>query len=111
MSDFTAKYYCPLPGSGKGNLMWSPEHRMRGGKFPASHPLSANPEPMTIGRPTPTDDPLGKFRALGYWASCFPEGDGLCFDAPEGVSFEQIIEDVRACFPWRIVVMRATPGA
>lgn len=46
---------------------------------------------------------------LGYWASCFPEGDGLCFDAPEGVSFQQMIADVRACFPWAIVVKRATP--
>ena len=111
MSEIAAKYYCPLPGVGKGNLLWDAANPMRGGKFPPSHPLATNPEPMTIGRPEPTDDPLGKFRAMGYWASCFPEGDGLCFDAPEGVTFEQMIADVRTCFPWRIVVKRAEPDA
>ncbi len=57
MSEVTVEYYCPLPGRGKGNLMWNPAHRMRGGKFPATHPLATNPEPTTIGRPEPTDEP------------------------------------------------------
>jgi len=59
---------------------------MRGGKWPKDHPCASNSEAMIFDakeRPADTDG-LGKFRMMGYQdASCFPEGDGICFETDE----------------------------
>lgn len=53
-----------------GNIMWRGRYPMRGGRFPKDHPCAINP------------GGLQRFReALECWASCFPEGDGIVFDA------------------------------
>jgi hypothetical protein len=44
-----------------------------------------------------TDDPLGVLRARGYLASCFPEGDGISFDPPDGKTTDQIVQDFQEC--------------
>lgn len=44
------------------------------------------------------NDPLSKFRAAGYFASCFPEGDGIAFEALKYQSEEQIIKDIESIF-------------
>lgn len=77
---------------------------MRYGKLPNSHPCHDNPKPMvfSLDEQPKSDDALGKFRALGYYASCFPEGDGICFASPEGKTDEQTIADVVACFGWEV---------
>lgn len=44
---------------------------------------------------------LESFRQLGYWASAFPEGDGVTFNDTDGRKPEQqIYEDFCAAFPW-----------
>ncbi|HEX8591992.1 MAG TPA: hypothetical protein VF682_01735 [Pseudomonas sp.] len=46
---------------------------------------------------------LKKLRSLGYWASAFPEGDGVTFSAPSFTADEDdrdILEDFRNCFDW-----------
>ena len=105
----TVEFFGYLPGLGKGNLLWpKPFHPRRGGKFPRSHPCSTNPRPTVTWREDQpaSDDPLGRFRARGYLASCFPEGDGICFEPPEGRASDDQVRDVEECFGWRVVVKR-----
>jgi hypothetical protein len=47
-------------------------------------------------------DAIKKMQDLGYWISCFPEGDGLCFKH-ETKSEEGVFTDFRVNFPWMIV--------
>ena len=96
---------------GYGNVTWDATRsmRMRVGKFGPDHPCAANPEPTVFegDRPEPTDDPLGKFRALGYHASCFPEGDGIAFAPLEDKTHEQQVRDLVECFGFEVDVVRA----
>lgn len=71
-------------------------HPMRGwGNFPKEHPFYDNPEPTTFSNsPQMGDDRLSNFRKAGYYASCFPEGDGICFSSLNGQSQDQIIHDI-----------------
>jgi len=44
---------------------------------------------------------LEKIRNLGYWASPFPEGDGVTFkDETESKKDIEILNDFRSCFEW-----------
>ena len=46
----------------------------------------------------PTRNQLGLFRSRGYWASCFPEGDGLTFRPERGQELAMMEQDVSECF-------------
>ena len=65
---------------------------MRAGKFPSDHPVQAAPAGA-----------LDQFRALGYWASCFPEGDGITFkpNDPERTR-AQVVAEIEAIFGWEV---------
>jgi hypothetical protein len=91
-------------GLSYSNICWSPSIEMRGGKFPKMHPCAADPKPTVFKGSAipPHDGPLGRFRAKGYFASCFPEGDGIAFEPPEGVTHEQIAADVVECFGFEV---------
>lgn len=45
---------------------------------------------------------LNDFRGMGYWASPYPEGDGITFNLNEGISKtpEEMLSDFRRCFEW-----------
>ena len=45
------------------------------------------------------DESLKKIRKLGYWASAFPEGDGITF-SHENYSNEKGLVDFSRCFSW-----------
>ena len=93
------------PGLSLSNLMFDRTWRMKGGKFPPEHPCAANPKPTTISDEPSTDDPLGRFRALYPSASCFPEGDGICFTVlPPDRPAEQVRRDVESAFGVRCAV-------
>lgn len=99
--------YYGRSSAGYGNIIWSPAHKMRGGVLPKSHPCAGNPRPTVFSRDEQpkSADPLGKLRAKGYLASCFPEGDGISFDPPAGRAHEEILADFRECWPdWKIEV-------
>jgi hypothetical protein len=103
------RFFPYVPGRSSGNLMWArPYHPMYGGKLPPTHPCANNPKPMSFGisDQPPSEDALGKFRARGYWASCFPEGDGILFQH-EPKTDEEVIRDVVECFGWEVEVKRA----
>ena len=101
---------------GYANIMFSRRWPMRGGRFPSDHPCSDDPSPMMmlgeqrrVGRAA--DDPvetsaLGRFRLLGYGASCFPEGDGIAILVPDGKSAEEVAADISDCFGWSVKIKR-----
>ncbi len=53
------------------------------------------------GRETEVSASLDQLRELGYWASPFPEGDGVTFTEDTGKKKnDALVSDVRACFKW-----------
>lgn len=83
------------------NIIWHPALEMRAGRFPATHPCHDDPTP-TVFEPGPSvfhSGSLGRFRAMGYFASCFPEGDGIAFKPLKGQEPNRVRLDVEACFP------------
>jgi hypothetical protein len=54
-----------------------------------------------IGRESEISTSLNQLRELGYWASAFPEGDGVTFTEDSGKKRnDELVLDVRACFGW-----------
>lgn len=54
-----------------------------------------------VGRESEISASLAKFRELGYWASPYPEGDGVTFKDESGDKRnEGIVSDARKCFSW-----------
>lgn len=82
---------------------------MRAGRFPANHPCAPfhDPKPNNAGM-CGDSDTLIKFRERGYWASCFPEGDGITLKwwddvpAPVEKTREEVMRDIEECFGWTI---------
>ncbi|MCV2362823.1 hypothetical protein LNV23_05085 [Paucibacter sp. DJ1R-11] len=55
---------------------------------------------------------LLSIRAAGYWASPYPEGDGVTFDKkPRTQSDEQTLADFQSAFPWLTISLGATGSA
>jgi hypothetical protein len=98
MNEQTWTYRRGLSGVCTSNLMFNSKWPMRGGKFPKDHPCYINPEAMTVWNPPETPDKLGRFRGRGYWASCFPEGDGITFTDKQERPGDEVMKDIRECF-------------
>lgn len=80
-----------------GNIMWNGKFPMRNGKFPPTHPCAdGDGFKMEMGK----GSGLVAFRERGYWASCFPEGDGITWEPRNGQSNEQCLKDIKECFDW-----------
>lgn len=94
-----------------GNIVWA--ERDRGdayyrysrfsgrGKFTRDHPVAPNADSMGSGAGAGQggDGPMLKaFRERGYWASCFPEGDGITWKPERGQDDDQCLKDIRECF-------------
>lgn len=64
-----------------GNLLWSPFE--------------------TTGFDVLIRESLTQLRLRGYWASLFPEGDGITFyDESSPRTVEELVKDITDCFPW-----------
>ncbi len=97
---------------GMGNIIWAERDRgdsyyraskyeRRNGKFPPGHPVGGTrhvSDYSQLGSGTKID----AFRDRGYWASCFPEGDGITWRPLHGQSAEQCVSDILECFGWDI---------
>ncbi len=90
-----------------GNIIWAErdlgssyyrvsKYAMRGGKFPPVHPVGGSSSDP--GNELGTGENIKAFRARGYWASCFPEGDGITFEPLRDQTNEQCMIDIRECF-------------
>jgi hypothetical protein len=93
-----------------GNIIWADRNHgsayyrvsqfaMRNGKFPPTHPVAPNSDGRD-GSQMGDSAGLRAFRERGYWASCFPEGDGITWKPLNGQSDEQCLVDIRECFGW-----------
>lgn len=51
-------------------------------------------------RATEIENACRQLTALGYWASAFPEGDGVVFSAPAGTSEADMLMHFCAAFTW-----------
>lgn len=98
-------------GLGMGNIIWAERDRgnvyyrvsefaMRAGRFPSSHPVAPGEAKSNERAEIGSGDALITFRARGYWASCFPEGDGITWKPERGQSDAQCLTDIRECFGW-----------
>lgn len=56
-----------------------------------------------IGHEDELTHSLIELRSLGYWASAFPEGDGVTFAPQRGQAFEQVLVDFSRSFPWLVI--------
>ena len=100
------RYIHENAGHWSGNIMFSRPYRARNGRFPADHPCAAGSEVFgSVGDSQSGDGPaLKAFRERGYWASCFPEGDGITMNAMNGQTAFQVMADIREVFGWKVVV-------
>lgn len=100
------RYIHGSKGQWSGNILWRVRPRpARNGWFPSDHPAA----PMSKvfgnvgGNQCGCSEALTKFRSLGYWASCFPEGDGITLDALHDQSKQQVISDIEDVFGWKVI--------
>jgi len=101
------------------NIIWAKRDRgsayyrvsqfaMRGGKFPPNHPCAPS-SGYSDAAQCGVSPQLLAFRERGYWASCFPEGDGITLkwwdDVPNPTekTTEQVIKDITECFGWNVI--------
>lgn len=99
----TVEYFHVIP-QGAANIMWRGRFPMRSGRFPLGHPVGgAAAGEMQLG----DSEQMRRFRSLGYWASCFPEGDGITLNVPEGRDAKQVARDITDCFGWSVRIKRA----
>ena len=116
-------YRVGRPGLSMSNILFPQTWPMRGGKFPKDHPCYDDPNPTVSGAyrmkdkatglwiDYPGEQPvsstaLGRFRSLGYWASCFPEGDGITFKPLRDKDTSTIQMDIAQCFGVSVTVER-----
>ena len=127
------RYFHPVVNSeGKrlstANIIWAERDRgssyyrvskfaMNGGKFPSDHPCAPFDKDRGIGSSQfGSSAKLEAFRSRGYWASCFPEGDGITLkwwqdvENPTEKTAEQVMQDIRECFGWEVVSGRGEAG-
>jgi hypothetical protein len=94
----TVRYIHQSPGF-YGNILWDERHPMHDGAFPKSHPCAPGDKfELQMGHGAS----LEAFRERGYWASCFPEGDGITMKAMNGQTREQVVRDIEECFGWEV---------
>lgn len=93
------KVYPYKKGHCYGNIMWEGKFPMRGGNFPANHPVRGKFSDAPAGQ-SGSGAGIAEFRMRGYWASCFPEGDGITWQPEKGQSDEQCLQDIRESFGW-----------
>lgn len=104
------KVYPFRKGAGMGNIIWAERDRgsahyrvsryaMNAGRFPPDHPVGGTFH-ATDSSQCGSGSTIEAFRAKGYWASCFPEGDGITFEPKACQSDEQCLADIIECFGW-----------
>lgn len=84
----------------EGNLYYRTSRlAMRGEKFPPGHPVGGGwgkAKDAQCG----DGESIQRFREMGYWASCFPEGDGITWKPLNGQDDEQCMADIKDAFGW-----------
>lgn len=89
-----ARYLPPQSKHAYGNVMFDRAYPAKNGKFPKDHPFAPSQNVFDNYPSIGTGEKLEALREAGYYVSCFPEGDGLCFSAAASYTQEKIIEDI-----------------
>lgn len=108
-NDLTFRVFPFRAGLGMGNIVWaqrdrgSPYYRVSAfagsnGKFPPNHPVGGSV--FGEGSQGGDGENIRRFREMGYWASCFPEGDGIAWKPLNGQDDAQCLSDIREAFGW-----------
>ncbi len=71
------------------NILWDGKFPMSPKGFPSNHPVRID-----------GGTAFKKFREK-YWASCFPEGDGIAFN-PHKHGRSVVVSDIKAIFGWEV---------
>lgn len=101
------KYFHPIPGVAYGNIMWRGSFPMKAGRFPTSHPASPGGGFSDAGNmQCGATGKMPEFRERGYWASCFPEGDGITIQCLNGQDAAKVASDIADVFGWTVSVER-----
>lgn len=106
-------YFHERPGICTGNIIWAERNQgsayyrtskfaMRAGKFPPDHPCAPGPAKSNDRAEFGDSESLRKFRSKGYWASCFPEGDGITMRCENGQSADVVVADIKECFGFNV---------
>ncbi len=103
----TVRYIEGVPGISHSNIVWDGEFKARG-RFPSNHPCAPGSLVFDVTKHGDafgsdqfgTSPTLEAFRRLGYWASCFPEGDGITMKEPPGKTRADVVRDIEATFGW-----------
>jgi hypothetical protein len=62
-----------------------------------------------IGREVEISASINQLRGLGYWASAFPEGDGVTFtEDTKQKRNDELVSDIRTCFKWLNITVDLT---
>jgi len=108
----TVRFFPYQPNLCSGNIIWAERDRgsayyrvsqfaMKGGQFPVDHPVGGT-HSEADGSQMGSGEKIDAFRARGYWASCFPEGDGITFRHEDERTDTQVIKDIEECFGWNV---------
>lgn len=82
-----------------GNIKWAEDM----GKSKDTHPVESLSKVKGV-------HPIEKFRSLGYYASCFPEGDGIAIkDESEQKTPGMVADDIISCFGWDVCIKAKKP--
>lgn len=108
------EYFHEIPGVGYGNIIWTQDQRRfaaRNGRYPKDHPVAPGALVFS-GEKSQSGavETMQKFRERGYWASCFPEGDGITMKVERGQKAEQVARDIEEVFGWEVVIRRGDPA-
>lgn len=101
----SVEYVHPQKGVHYGNIMWKPAHPMRGGVFPKTHPAAPGYK-FGVKNEIGDGGKMKEFRERGYWASCFPEGDGITMECLAEQTPDQVAKDIQEVFGWHVKVRR-----
>jgi hypothetical protein len=96
-----------------GNIIWAERNKSpvaptstfarKDERFPADHPAAPSSADSSTDGQMGSSKALLEFRARGYYASCFPEGDGVAMKTLNGQDRAQVVKDIEECFGWKVV--------
>ena len=92
-------YHHYQPGVANANILWEGKFPMRKGKFPSNHPVGG---PIVPDGQMEDNPAMQAFRTRGYWASCFPEGDGMTVKPLKEQTAGHVAMDIKDCFGWDV---------
>lgn len=87
----------------RGVVLWGSSYRVKDGVFPDKHPCGGALHDGKDFTQYGTAPQLNEFRLRGYWASCYPQGDGICVLGLNKQTPQQVVIDIEEVFNWEVI--------